>query len=258
MAHEFDGKKYAKASAHQQEWGERLVAELDLKGAERVLDLGCGDGRVTAQLAALVPDGEVVGVDASCGMLEVAREKTGANLSFRLLDMDDLDYEDAFDVVFSNATLHWILDHPRFLLNVRRTLRKDGVLRFNFGGDGNCAHLIRVVKETMALPEFSAQFVGFRWPWFVPSIETYTGLAVAAGLRDVRVWRENADRFFPDRGVLLRWVDQPCLVPFLPHIAGADREAFRSYVHARMVEETLQPDGRCFETFRRVNVFARK
>ncbi|MCJ7550057.1 MAG: methyltransferase domain-containing protein [Anaerolineae bacterium] len=258
MAHEFDGRKYEKASAHQQEWGERLVAELDLKGTERVLDLGCGDGRVTAQLAALAPDGEVVGIDASRGMIEVAREKTGQNLSFRLLDIDHLDYEDAFDVVFSNATLHWVLDHHRFLLNVRRALRKDGVLRFNFGGEGNCAHLIRVVKETMALPAFAAQFAGFRWPWFMPSIETYAGLAMAAGLRDVRVWGENADRYFPDTAMLLRWVDQPCLVPFLPHVAGADREAFRSHVHARMIEETLQPDGRCFETFRRVNVFARK
>jgi len=162
VAHEFDGQKHEKDSAHQQAWGERLVAELDLKGSERVLDLGCGDGRVTAQLAALVPDGEVVGIDASRGMLEVARGKTGPNLSFRLLDIDDLDYEDASDVIFSNATLHWILDHPRFLLNMRRAFREDGVLRFNFGGEGNCVHLVRVVRETMALPAFCAQFASFR------------------------------------------------------------------------------------------------
>jgi trans-aconitate methyltransferase len=110
----------------------------------------------------------------------------------------------------------------------------------------------------MALPAFSAQFAGFHWLWFMPSIETYASLAVAAGLRDVRVWGGDADRYFPDTGVLLRWVDQPCLVLFLPHITGADREAFRSCVHARMIEETLRPDGRCFEVFRCVNVFARK
>ena len=92
----------------------------------------------------------------------------------------------------------------------------------------------------------------------MPSTETYTGVAVAAGLRDVRASGENADRYFPDTGVLLRRVDQPCLVPFLSHISGADRESFRSCVHVRMIEETLRPDGRCFETFRRINVFARK
>ena len=82
MAHEFDGKKYAKASAHQKEWGTRLIAELDLQGTERILDLGCGDGALSAQIADLVPDGEVVGIDASRGMIEAARPKARKNLRF--------------------------------------------------------------------------------------------------------------------------------------------------------------------------------
>ena len=61
MTHEFDGKKYEKASDHQKEWGTKLIAELGLQGTERVLDLGCGDGALTIQIAELVPDGEVVG-----------------------------------------------------------------------------------------------------------------------------------------------------------------------------------------------------
>jgi len=75
MTHEFDGKKYEKASAHQREWGTRLISELDLQGTERILDLGCGDGALSAQIADLVPDGEVVGIDASHGMIEAARSK---------------------------------------------------------------------------------------------------------------------------------------------------------------------------------------
>lgn len=65
MTHEFDGKKYEKASTHQREWGTKLIAELGLQGTERVLDLGCGDGTLTAQIAALLPRGEAVGIDAS-------------------------------------------------------------------------------------------------------------------------------------------------------------------------------------------------
>jgi trans-aconitate 2-methyltransferase len=77
MSHEFDGKRYEKASAHQKEWGSTIIAQLGLTGHERVLDLGCGDGLLTSQVADLLPDGEVVGIDASQGMIEVARE-TGA------------------------------------------------------------------------------------------------------------------------------------------------------------------------------------
>ena len=66
MAHEFDGKKYEAASAHQKEWGARLIQELSISGTERILDLGCGDGTLTAQLAALTPRGSVVGIDGRC------------------------------------------------------------------------------------------------------------------------------------------------------------------------------------------------
>ena len=62
MAHEFDGKKYEKASSHQKEWGAKLISELSLKGNECVLDLDCGDGNNTALIAELVPNGKVVGM----------------------------------------------------------------------------------------------------------------------------------------------------------------------------------------------------
>ena len=77
MAYEFDGKKYEKASSHQKEWGKRIIEDLALQGAERILDLGCGDGTLAIQLSRLVPNGEVVGIDASHGMIEAAKPKQG-------------------------------------------------------------------------------------------------------------------------------------------------------------------------------------
>lgn len=62
---EFDGEKYKNASSHQKEWGTRIISELTFTGAETILDLGCGDGRLTKQLADLVPEGKVLGIDAS-------------------------------------------------------------------------------------------------------------------------------------------------------------------------------------------------
>ncbi len=235
-----------------------MIAELALRGDEHGLDLGCGDGVLTARIAERVPRGRVVGIDASQGMIEAARPRERENLWFLLMDINALDFAGAFDVVFSNATLHWVKDHGHLLGNVKRALRDGGRLRFNFGGEGNCRHFIKVVREAMGEERFAGYFEGFEWPWFMPAVDEYRELVAGRGLREVRVWGENADRFFPDVETMVRWVDQPSLVPFLVHVAEADREVFRDVVVKRMIEETRQADGRCFETFRRVNVSARQ
>ena len=258
MAHEFDGEKYEKASAHQKEWGTKLIAELDLRGTERILDLGCGDGGLTARIADLVPHGEVVGIDASRGMIEAARSKERKNLRFLLMDINELNYVEQFDVVFSNATLHWIKDHRRLLRNVGRALLKGGKLRFNFAGDGNCSHFFSVIRRAMSAEEFAADFAGFDWPWYMPSVEEYSALMEASGMDTARVWGESADRYFPDATEMIKWIDQPSLVPFLAHLPDMARPRLREYVIRRMIEETRQDDGRCFETFRRINVSAQK
>jgi len=258
MAHEFDGKRYEKASAHQQEWGRKLISELDLKGNEWVLDLGCGDGSLTAQIAELLPEGEVIGIDASQGMIDAARPRTTKNLRFLLRDIDDLDFEDAFDVVFSNAALHWVKDHEKLLHKVRRALQPEGRVRFNFAGHGNCMAFFRVIREVMAIESFNPYFSSFEWPWYMPSVDEYSALAASSGLWNPEVWGENADRYFPDKETMIRWIDQPSLVPLLPYIPEKEKQAFRDAVVQRMIEETLQPDGRCFETFRRINLSATK
>ena len=258
MTHEFDGKKYEKASAHQKEWGTKLIAELSLRGNECVLDLGCGDGTLTRQIAELLPQGEVVGIDASQGMIDAAQPKAQENLQFLLMDINDLDFAARFDIVISNATLHWVKDHKRLLENVRRALRAGGRIRFNFAGDGNCSHFFEVIRQAMAREEFLPYFAAFEWPWYMPSVDEYESLAESSGLRDVRIWGENADRFFPDANAMIRWIDQPSLVPFLAHVADPAKDSFRDFVVSRMVEKTKQEDGRCFETFRRINVSAAK
>jgi trans-aconitate 2-methyltransferase len=155
MAHEFDGKKYAEASTHQQEWGAKLIAELGLRGDERVLDLGCGVGTLTAQIADLLTSGEVIGIDASHGMIDAARQRRRKNLHFIIMDISDITFNAEFDVVFSNASLHWVQEHGKLLQKVQQGLRPGGVLRFNFAGDGNCSHFFQVVKEAMGLEAFS-------------------------------------------------------------------------------------------------------
>ncbi|MBW2238517.1 MAG: hypothetical protein JRF39_05675 [Deltaproteobacteria bacterium] len=92
----------------------------------------------------------------------------------------------------------------------------------------------------------------------MPSIDEYRDLVNKSDLKDSKVWGENADRYFPDTETMIGWVDQPSLVPFLACIPESHKADFREYVVGEMIRETKQADGQCFETFRRINLFARR
>ena len=154
MAHEFDGQKYAQALTHQKEWGRVLIDELQLQGCESVLDLGCGDGALTARIAELLPQGSVVGIDASRGMIDAAITHSRPNLRFIVMDIRELRLSESFDVTFSNATLHWVHDHQALYERLGHLLHKGGRIRFNFAGDGNCSNFFAVVREAMRHKSF--------------------------------------------------------------------------------------------------------
>jgi trans-aconitate methyltransferase len=258
MAFEFNGEEYARAATHQMEWGERLMAELVLSGNERILDLGCGDGGLTVKLSTLVPHGEVVGVDSSHGMLDVARRHKRDNLRFELVDINHLCFASEFDLIFSNATLHWVRDHKRLLQNVLDALNDNGIVRFNFAADGNCILFGQAVRDVTASPVYSRFFSEFKWPWYMPMIDEYRGLVATFDFSDFEVWGENADRYFPDQESLARWIDQPSIVPFLEKVDASHKQSFRDEVVSKTASLTRQEDGTYFETFRRVNLRARK
>jgi trans-aconitate 2-methyltransferase len=258
MVHEFNGEAYRQASTHQKEWGNKIISEFHFRGDEHILDLGCGDGVLTAQLAELVPHGWVLGIDASQGMIDAAVRLRAGNLDFKLQDINALDYSEEFDLVFSNAVLHWVKNHPLFLEKAYRSLKHGGIARFNFGGDGNCVHFLKVIRSSLELPAYAPFFRSFEWPWYMPAVIEYEELIRRFPFRDIIVWGEVADRYFPDEAALIKWIDQPSLVPFLEVVPIMEKEGFRQYVVEKMLEETRQADGRYFETFRRINVFARK
>jgi trans-aconitate methyltransferase len=258
LVESWDGRDYERHSPHQREWGSGLVAELLLQGNERILDLGCGDGSITRQLADRVPHGSVLGVDAAPEMLEAARDKCPPNMAVQQLDITDLEFEPEFDVVFSNATLHWVHDHAGLLRNVHRALRPGGILRAQFGDDTNCPNLIECVQRQMATPPFPKAFAGFRWPWFFPALPAYEDLLRASPFAEWRAWTENRDQRFPSPDAIVGWIDNPCLIPFVQARPAGLRKPFRDGVVEAMLHLTGQPDGAHAEPFRRMNVWARK
>ena len=255
---EFDGDQYEKASRHQKEWGGKLLAQLRLKGSETILDLGCGDGALTEQLSLLVPAGRVLGIDASAGMIQKAAEHRRDNLRFIQMDIRRMNFENEFDVILSNAALHWVKDHVRLLGQAQRALKSGGVILWNFAGEGNCSNFFSVMREKLAEARYAPYFSGFEWPWYMPAIAEYRALAETAGFSEYCVQEENADRYFLNAEEMVRWIDQPSLVPFIGHVPENMQAAFRSEVIAEMLRRTRQADGTCFETFRRISFTAQK
>ncbi|RLA08061.1 MAG: methyltransferase type 11 [Gammaproteobacteria bacterium] len=256
---DFDGEKYREASNHQKEWGSKLISELKLDGTEHILDLGCGDGTITALLSKHVPNGYVVGIDASKGMINTAKKTYKLdNIDFKLLDINTIRYLDKFDIVVSNAALHWIKNHKQLLANIYMALKNNGIVRFNFAANENCSNFLKAIKRIIKYPRYKKYFKDFIWPWYMPKINEYKLLMGQSLFSEIKVWGENADRNFPDKETMIKWIDQPSIVPFLMHIKEKDKKEFRDTVIKQMIEETSQPEGTCFETFRRINVLAKK
>jgi len=255
---EFDGQKYRQASNHQKEWGNKIIREFEFKGDETVLDLGCGDGILTKRIAELLPNGKVTGIDASEGMITTANDLSSRNLSFYRIDINDISFRNEFDVIFSNATLHWVKDHNALLENCYQSLKCGGYLRFNFAGDGNCSNFYDVIRKVIAMNKYSRFFKSFEWPWYMPVKEEYENLLSKTNFNEIKIWEENADRYFKNEEAMVKWLDQPSLVPFIQCVDESRKADFRNDVIQRMIAKTRQKNGSCFETFRRINIYAVK
>ena len=257
--YEFDGAKYSKASKHQKEWGRKLIDEIRFKDDDIVLDLGCGDGLLTRKVKDIVTEGYVLGIDASMGMISKAKEYQIKGLEFRELDINDIDFKNKFTVIISNAALHWVKDHKKLLFNCHEALKKGGILRFNFAGGGNCPNFINVVKKQMQKEEYIKFFQDFEWPWYMPDLKEYQKVIDTGLFSGIKIWEEEADRYFQDEEEMIKWIEQPSLVPFLKSVSDKElKKNFTDEVEAEMIKRTKLEDGRHFEPFRRINVYAKK
>ena len=207
--HKWDARDYQKSSEVQLKWARELIAKLDLKGNERVLDIGCGDGKITAELAGCVPEGRVIGIDSSAEMIALACETfdTDSFLNLRFLRMDarELTFLDEFDVVFSNAALHWVDDHFSVLSGISRGLRSGGRVLLQMGGKGNAADMMTVISSMLREERWSSYFGGFTVPYSFYGIGEYREWLTGAGLEPLRVELIPKDMTQQGREGLMAW-----------------------------------------------------
>jgi trans-aconitate 2-methyltransferase len=191
-ATEWNATVYHRVSDPHQTWGARALAMLRVRGDETAIDCGCGTGRLTAELLERLPTGRVIAIDRSQNMLDVARDfltpRFGDRVSFRQADLQTLDREgldEQVDLIFSTATFHWVLDHPRLFANLFGILRPGGWLVAQCGGGANIARLLDRARALQAEPEFAPSFAGWPGPWEFSDDETAAKRLRAAGFSDV-------------------------------------------------------------------------
>ena len=155
--------------------GADLVEVLAPQAGERVLDLGCGTGQLSAQIAAA--GAEVVGIDLSAEMVEAAREQF-PDLSFAVGDANNFSFAEPFDAVFSNATLHWVKPPEEALACIAACLGQGGRFVAELGGERNVATISQGLRDQLAARGFYPQS-----PWYFPSLGEYTRLVEQVGLR---------------------------------------------------------------------------
>jgi len=187
---EWNASEYERISALQAAMAEEALSLLDLRGTESVLDIGCGQGRITREIAARVPEGRVVGVDASEKMIALAREHGAAfpqpNLEFGVEDARHLSFRNEFDLVVSFNALHWIPEQSLALDSIRTAVKPAGLVQLRLVAKGERKSLEHVIEEIRLSPGWAGYFEGFRNPYLHLTPEEYGALAEQHGFRVFR------------------------------------------------------------------------
>ncbi|KJH70650.1 SAM-dependent methyltransferase [Aliterella atlantica CENA595] len=253
---------YAKNSDAQLKWARELRAKLDLQGNESVLDVGCGDGKITADFAVALPRGKVVGVDSSTQMIDYATRTYAdtkyPNLSFACIDARSLEFDDEFNLVFSNATLHWVDNHQAFLQGVSRALRSGGRLIVGCGGKGCAVDVLQVFSELVASKPWSDRFDNFYNPYYFYSDEEYAVWLEESGFKVEQLALVPKDMTHHGKEGLAGWI-RTTWMPFTHRVPENEREYFiSSFVDTYLEQIPLDKDGLAHVRMVRLEVNALK
>ncbi len=231
---DWDAATYDRISDPQLGWAREQLKRLELEGDEVVLDAGCGSGRVTEVLIERVPRGKVYAVDAAPSMIEHTRARLGDRATVLGQDLAELELPEPVDVIFSNATFHWIPDHQALFAALRRNLRPGGRLMAQCGGRGNIDTFRAQSDEVAGEPSFAEYFDGWQRPWNYATAEATSLRLQQAGFAEISSWLEPRSVTLPDARAFTRSV---CLVR---HLDRLPESLHRPFVE-RVLERTGEP-----------------
>jgi trans-aconitate 2-methyltransferase len=245
VTREWDATTYDRVADPQARWGEAVLARLPLTGDERVLDAGCGSGRVTERLAARLPRGRIVALDASASMIEAARNRLapfGGRIRYVVADLSrPLPLPEPVDAILSTATFHWVPDHDALFANLAAVLRPGGWLVAQCGGVGNIASIRRVLAG-----------IGDGWlgsTYYATPLDTARRLD-AAGFVNVDCWLQDEPTRFEPGEPFETFLRTVILGAHLQRLAPEERDGFVRAVIERLPEPVID--------YVRLNIVARR
>jgi trans-aconitate methyltransferase len=174
---QWDARLYDDKHSFVYKMAEGLLDLLAPQPGEHILDIGCGTGHLTANIAA--SGAEVTGVDRSPDMIRLAREAY-PQIRFEVADATSIPLQDSFDAVFSNATLHWVKEQERVVSEIARRLKPGGRFVAEFGGYGNIATLVAAAERAWLRLKLPPPMPS---PWYYPSLPQYATLLEKHGLQ---------------------------------------------------------------------------
>jgi trans-aconitate 2-methyltransferase len=234
VSRDWDARTYDAIAAPQERWGRGVLDRLELDGGERVLDAGCGSGRVTEALAERLPRGRVVALDASRSMIDACRARLtrfGDRVEYVVADLSrPLPIEPPVDAIVSTATFHWVPDHAALFRHLAGVLRPGGRLVAQFGGVGNIAR----VKEVLATIDD-----GWLGPAHYETPDATAGRLRAAGFVHVQCWLQPEPTTFEPGEPFERFLATVVLGPHLDRLPPDRRAPFVHEVATRLGEPVL-------------------
>ena len=246
---DWDARTYDRVADPMARWGNAVLDRLPLRGGERVMDAGCGSGRVTERLVErlvdLGPDGRVVALDGSPSMIDAARERLarfGDRVEYVVADLGEpLQIDGEVDAILSTATFHWVPDHDALFANLEEVLRPGGWLVAQCGGVGNIGR----VKQALAT-------IGDGWlgPAHYETPLATTRRLDAAGFVDIECWLTDEPTRFEPGEPFETYLRTVILGAHLERLPPEDRDAF--------VREVATAVGEPLIDYVRLNIVARR
>jgi trans-aconitate methyltransferase len=230
---EWDASAYDKLSDPQFNWGMKLLATLLLRGDEKVLDAGCGSGRLTEELLKRLPQGRLVALDLSGNMIQAAQQRlkwAGKRVLFQRCDLSNFKLSEPVDGIFSNAAFHWVPNHDSMFRCLFRALKQGGWLIAQFGGEGNLAKLKSRTRQLCNVEPFARYMKEFSDGAHYETEEATRRRMEASGFVGIETARHPELVHFPDPESMKAFVSKVNLHRYLAALPERLSEQFATKV----------------------------